>query len=174
LSVFTPGAVHAQPAAADAAESPLAAEPTTPEELFRAVLLTLKLDRPVVARRYLDSFLAASPDDDLLLKLRDEYGTATFMQLARREELQPASEDLMGRIRTAALSRISDPASLMFSSTSSAVRRAIDSPLCGSFNTCATGPCRTFCGGSLRLRIRFQRRSRRPPWWRSATMLSVP
>ena len=84
LLVSPPGLVVAQdeqPAAIGAA-SPLPAEPKTPEQLFDAVLLTLKLNRPDVARRYLEAFVAAQPGDDYLLELRNRYGTATFMQLA--------------------------------------------------------------------------------------------
>jgi hypothetical protein len=97
-----------QPAAG--AASPLPAEPQTPEQLFDAVLLTLQLNRPDVARRYLEAFVAAAPGDDYLLELRNRYGTATFMQLARTKELQPASQELLDRVRQAAQSRMADAA----------------------------------------------------------------
>ena len=74
------------------------------------MLLTLQLNRPDVARRYLEAFVAASPGDDFLLQLRDRYGSATFMQLARTKELQPASQDLLDRVRQAAQSRMADAA----------------------------------------------------------------
>lgn len=96
-----------QPAVVGAA-SPLPAEPKTPEQLFDAVLLTMKLNRPDVARRYLEAFVASAPGDDYLLELRDRYGTATFMHLAKTKELQPASQELLDRVRQAALSRMSD------------------------------------------------------------------
>jgi hypothetical protein len=92
------------------AASPLPAEPKTPEQLFDAVLLTLQLNRPDVARRYLEAFVASAPGDDFLLDLRNKYGTATFMQLARTKELQPASQDLLDRVRQVALARVADPA----------------------------------------------------------------
>jgi hypothetical protein len=92
------------------AASPLPAEPKTPEQLFDAVLLTLQLNRPDVARRYLEAFVAAAPGDDFLLDLRNRYGTATFMQLARTKELQPASQDLLDRVRQAAQARMADAA----------------------------------------------------------------
>lgn len=90
--------------------SPLAVEPKTPDELFKAVLFTLQIGRPEVAKQYLDAFVATSPDDDVLLKLRNEYGTATFMELADNKDLQPTSHDLIARLRQAALNRINDTA----------------------------------------------------------------
>ena len=96
----------AQPEAG--AASPLPAEPKTPEQLFDAVLLTLQLNRPDVARRYLEAFVASSPSDEFLLDLRARYGTVTFLQLARTKELQPTSQDLLDRVRQAATSRMAD------------------------------------------------------------------
>lgn len=93
-----------------AIDSPLAVEPKSPDELFRAVLFALQLERPEVARRYLDAFMESNPDDEFLLKLRNEFGTSVFMQLARVKELQPTSRDLIDRVRQAALARINDAA----------------------------------------------------------------
>jgi len=102
-------ALQAQdPPAAIGDRSPLPAEPKTPQQLFDAVLLTLQLNRPDVARRYLEAFVASAPGDDFLLDLRNRYGTATFMQLARTKELQPASQDLLDRVRQAATARMAD------------------------------------------------------------------
>jgi hypothetical protein len=112
MLISAPALLVAQdpPPPAIGAASPLPVEPKTPEQLFDAVLLTLQLNRPDVARRYLDAFVAAGPSDEFLLQLRNRYGTATFMQLARTKELQPTSQDLMDRIRQAALARINDAA----------------------------------------------------------------
>ncbi len=100
-------AQEAEPSAIGAA-SPLPAEPKTPEQLFDAVLLTLQLNRPDVARRYLEAFVASAPSDDFLLELRARYGTATFLQLSKTKELQPASLDLLDRVRQAAQARMAD------------------------------------------------------------------
>ncbi|MBX3444392.1 MAG: hypothetical protein KF774_18480 [Planctomyces sp.] len=104
-----PAHLPAQEAEPSGPASPLAVEPSSPTELFRAVLFTLRLDRADVARRYLDAFLADNPDDDLLLQLRNDYGTGTFLELARVEALRPSSDDLLDRVRAAALARIADP-----------------------------------------------------------------
>ncbi len=101
-------ATYGQEAAAIGAASPLPAEPKTPEQLFDAVLLTLQLNRPDVARRYLEAFVASEPGDDFLLDLRARYGTATFLQLSKTQELQPASLDLLDRVRQAATARMTD------------------------------------------------------------------
>lgn len=90
-------------------DSPLAVQPKTPDELFRAALFTLQLDRPDVAKKYLEALMAGNPDDELLLKLRDTHGTAMFMELARSKDLQPVATELLDRIRNIALARISDP-----------------------------------------------------------------
>jgi hypothetical protein len=90
--------------------SPLAVEPKTPEDLLKATLFTLQLDRPEVAREYLDAFLAGNPDDDLLLQLRDQFGTGAFLELSNVKALQPSSQTLLEMIRQAALKRIADPA----------------------------------------------------------------
>lgn len=112
LLISAPASLSAQDAAPapPGAASPLPVEPQTPEQLFDAVLLTMQLNRPDVARRYLDAFAAAGPSDEFLLQLRNQYGTATFMQLARTKELQPTSLDLMERVKAAALARINDAA----------------------------------------------------------------
>jgi HEAT repeat protein len=99
----------AAPAAAPAEESPLLFEPKTPEEQFRATLLMLRLARPKVARLYLEQFMAGNPDDEFLLKLRDQYGPAAFMRLYNAEELRPLSAELLDQVSQAFRTRGADP-----------------------------------------------------------------
>ncbi|WP_010586991.1 PleD family two-component system response regulator [Schlesneria paludicola] len=89
--------------------SPLLKEPKTPEEMFAATLLTVDLIRPDLAVKYFDQFEAAEPDDELLLKLRDQYGTGDFLKLARTKELQPRSAALLERLNAAARKQAEDP-----------------------------------------------------------------
>ncbi|HUG90060.1 MAG TPA: HEAT repeat domain-containing protein [Planctomycetaceae bacterium] len=96
-------------AAAPVDESPLLVEPKTPEEQFRATLLMLRLARPNVARLYLEQFMAGNPDDDLVLKLRDEYGPATFIRLHNAKELRPLSTRLLDQVNEAFRRRGADP-----------------------------------------------------------------
>jgi CheY-like chemotaxis protein len=111
---ISPRSSTAQEAAAtapdEAVESPLPQEPETPAQLFDAILLTLRLDRPEIALRYLDTLLKLEPDDATLLAIREKHGTGTFLELSRIEALQPQAEELLQRVTGAALRRINDSA----------------------------------------------------------------
>ena len=63
--------------------SPLLVEPKTPAEYFASTLLMVDLARMDLARKYLDQFDSGSPDDELMLKIRDKHGTSEFVKLAR-------------------------------------------------------------------------------------------
>ena len=105
------GPVFAQPPAKKPIidRSPLLKEPTTPEEMFAAALLTFDLARPDLAAQYLDQFDATSPDDAMLIQLRDKHGTAEFLKLAASPDLQPRSTKLMERLNAAARKQAEDP-----------------------------------------------------------------
>jgi len=101
-----------QDVAADAApgsDSPLLVEPKTPAEIFEAAVLTDKLARPDLAKRYLERLLEAQPADDVLLDLRDRHGPAIFLKLAGNEALRPASTTLLDRVNDAFRKRAADP-----------------------------------------------------------------
>ncbi|MCA9023601.1 MAG: HEAT repeat domain-containing protein [Planctomycetaceae bacterium] len=93
-------------------ESPsiLAKEPQTADEYFDAVLLMVRVARPDLANRYLTTLLEQEPDDETLLRLRDEHGTATFLRLANDEDLRPLSQELLSRLQAAAGNQLNDPA----------------------------------------------------------------
>ncbi len=65
----------------------------------------MKLARPEAAKKYLEGLLALDPDDATLIGFRTEHGTATFLQLARTEALNPAATDLLERLNAAATRR---------------------------------------------------------------------
>ncbi len=90
--------------------SPLLTEPTTPEELFSSVLLLVELGRFELAAKYLAQFEQGEPADELLLKLRDQHGTGSFVRLSRIPELQPAGKAVMDRVNKAAQGQVNDPA----------------------------------------------------------------
>jgi hypothetical protein len=96
-------------APAEAEESPLLREPTTPPERFRAVLLMLRLGRPKLARMYLQQLMDSQPDDATLLALRDEHGPAVFLRLATEPDLQPLATDLLNGVNRAFRAQASDP-----------------------------------------------------------------
>lgn len=79
-------------------ESPLLEEPQSAKDVLEAVDLTYRLARYKLARQYLDQFLALNVDDDTMLQLVDQYGSAFFHRLANQPELQPASGSLLSRV----------------------------------------------------------------------------
>jgi len=116
LAVGRQSASYAQPAAPPAGiedaiepESPLLVEPKTPEEIFNAVDLMVRLARPKLARRYLEQFMKAKPNVAILLTLRDEHGPAIFLKLANIKELRPLSTQLLKRVNEAFRRQGADP-----------------------------------------------------------------
>ncbi len=97
-------------AAIEATEaSPLITEPTTPAEHMKAVIFTMKIARPEAAKKYIEALLALDPDDATLIGFRTEYGTGTFLQLARFPELNPPATVLLERLNAASTRQASDP-----------------------------------------------------------------
>ncbi|MEZ6068506.1 MAG: hypothetical protein R3B90_22975 [Planctomycetaceae bacterium] len=88
----------------------LAREPETPVEMFDAAALSLRLSRPALARQYLQALIESKPDDATLLQLREQHGTALFLQMSRLEPLQPEGAELLELMNNAAQSQLSDPA----------------------------------------------------------------
>lgn len=111
VAVIAAGHVSAQPPEKKpVVQSPLLSEPKTPEGMFAATLLMVELARLDLASAYLQQFLASAPDDELLIKLRDKYGTADFLKLAQIKELQPGSTVLLDQLNAAAKKQAEDPA----------------------------------------------------------------
>ena len=108
--------VQAQPPAVPAKSapvaepSPLLTEPKTPAELFAATLLMVDLARLDLAVKYLDQFRASTPDDELLVQLRNKHGTAEFVKLARIRELESVAPALLEQLNKASRKQSEDPA----------------------------------------------------------------
>jgi len=105
------GSLSAQPPAKKSVieRSPLLKEPTTPEEMFAATVLMFDLARLDLAAQYLEQFDATSPDETMLIKLRDKHGTAEFLKLASSPILQPRSAKLLERLNDAARKQAENP-----------------------------------------------------------------
>lgn len=97
--------VTADPAAPSMSDSPLFVAPVTAEEKFRAAVLMSKLARVELANGYLQQLLAMNPDADTLLKLRQQQGTAIFLQLTRVPGLEATATELLNRINAAVVTR---------------------------------------------------------------------
>lgn len=91
-------------------KSPLVREPTTPDQMYEAVELMLDVNRPRLARMYLDKLLEATPDDDTLNRLRSEYGTSSLLRMSRTPELKDAAAKLIEMSNAAATRMLRDPA----------------------------------------------------------------
>jgi hypothetical protein len=94
--------------AVEVEESPLLSEPKTPAEIFDAAVLTDRLYRPGLTKRYLEKLLQTNPSDDVLLELRDKYGPGIFLHLARDPALEPVAGQLLDRVSTVLQKREAD------------------------------------------------------------------
>jgi hypothetical protein len=90
--------------------APLLKEPTTPEEMFSATVLMVDLIRNDLALQYLEQFVAAEPDDETIIRLRNKYGVAEFLKLALTKDLQPLSTRLLERLTAVSKKQAEDPA----------------------------------------------------------------
>lgn len=114
----SPAWVSAQKAAApaddeivpEAPASPLAVNPSSPEDLLEAALLMAELARNDLAKLYLDKLDSQELDDATLLALRDRFGAASLLRLARVKTLRTVATRLLDRSNAAAATRASDPA----------------------------------------------------------------
>lgn len=105
-----PGIAAQAPATQPPAEvSPLLDEPKSPSALFDAVVLMVDLERPGLARRYLETLMKQTLDDTTLLQIRDKHGPAIFLELAGDKRLQPESEVLLEQINAAFRRFAADP-----------------------------------------------------------------
>ena len=113
-------AESAEPAAAEAAESPaampvdpkrspLAADPKTSDELFEATVLMVDVARVDLAKLYLNKLMEEPLDDETLLALRDKYGAAPFLKLTNVPELKAAAVKLLDMSNVAAAKQANDP-----------------------------------------------------------------
>ncbi|MCA8997239.1 MAG: HEAT repeat domain-containing protein [Planctomycetaceae bacterium] len=101
--------LYGQNAAPVPVDSPLSTQPETADGHFEAALLMLRLARPELAKFHLEKMLEAAPEDALLLQLRDEHGSGTFLELAGRDDLNPPAAELLNLLNDAVRKRISSP-----------------------------------------------------------------
>lgn len=92
------------------ADDLLLSKPETPEQLMQAVVQLTDLGQAASAKGYLDQLLKANPNDELILKLRDQYGPAAFLRLANNKALQPQSVTLLNKMEKAFRAYATDPA----------------------------------------------------------------
>jgi CheY-like chemotaxis protein len=87
-------------------------KPKTPRELLQAAVSLTALDRPDLAKPYLDQLLTAKPDAAALADLARHFGSATFMQIAGDKSLSPQGQRVAEQVLAAAASERHSPARL--------------------------------------------------------------
>jgi hypothetical protein len=105
-----PAADLAAPLPVDPSRSPLVGDPKSADELFEATLMMVDIARLDLAEIYLSKLLSETLDDELLLALREKYGAAGFLKLARVERLNPGATKLLDLSNAAAVKQANDPA----------------------------------------------------------------
>ena len=85
-------------------------EPTTPAELLWAVETLLNLERPELAKQYLEQLQASQASDEELVAAQRRFRTPLLLRIARDARLQPAGRAVVQRLVEAAQSAQEDVA----------------------------------------------------------------
>ncbi|MBI2478006.1 MAG: hypothetical protein HYV60_04975 [Planctomycetia bacterium] len=86
--------------------------PTTPDQLGRAIRNVVNLGRPDEAKKYIAQLLGGSPDEGTLVDLHRELGSAIFMRMSRDSRFAPEGPTLAKVVLDAAYAASRDPAHL--------------------------------------------------------------
>jgi len=92
-----------------AVEAILETKPSTPSELVRAGKALAGFHRPDLARQQFKRVLDAKLDPKALAALCDEFGPATFSEIASRKELAPEGKQMAEAILSAKTQQLQDP-----------------------------------------------------------------
>lgn len=92
-----------------AVEAILETKPSTPSELVRAGKALAGFRRPDLARQHFKRVLDAGLDPKALAALCDEFGPATFSEIASRQDLAPEGKQLADAILAAKTRQLQDP-----------------------------------------------------------------
>ena len=86
-----------------------ASDPATPEQLFDAIQMLIRLDRSDVAKEYLQQLSGLPLDKPSLARLHEQFGTADMIRLSSTTDLAPEGGDLAAKILQAAKELAHDP-----------------------------------------------------------------
>jgi len=92
-----------------AVEAILETKPSTPSELVRAGKALAGFRRPDLAREHFKRVLDAALDAKALAALCDEFGPATFAEIASRRDLAPEGKQMAEAILSAKTQQLRDP-----------------------------------------------------------------
>jgi len=87
-------------------------DPTTPDELIFAIKTLSEMDRFVETKFYIKKLIDSRPNQNVLVDLHREVGSAFFYRLTRDEVLKPEGEQLGKAVLKAAFEASRDPARL--------------------------------------------------------------
>ncbi len=85
------------------------ANPSTPEELLRAVSLLIPLERMDLAQDYLQRLADLNLDDEAKAQLHAQFGSGLLIRLARQKELAPLGSEFALSVLGAARRQATDP-----------------------------------------------------------------
>lgn len=110
------GGGAAQPAEAEESDPVIrairASDPTTPEELARAIRNVMNLGRVGETKKYARRLIDAAPEQGDLVKLHRKFGGAMFLRLFRDKRYAPEGMELGTMVLDAATQAARDPALL--------------------------------------------------------------
>lgn len=87
----------------------LETKPSTPTECIRAAKILSDLKRPDLAKQFLQKVIESNLDAPALAKLAEQLGSATFVQLSARADLQPQSRQLADAVLAAHTAQLQNP-----------------------------------------------------------------
>jgi CheY-like chemotaxis protein len=124
----SPAAPVTSPEVQETVRALLETNPSTPDELVRAVDILLNLGHPQDAQPLVKRLLDMQPDQATLAGLGRKFGTATFLKISLQPELRPEGLQLADAVRLAVEKESRDPQRLAqlvgdLTDPSAAVRR---------------------------------------------------
>ena len=84
-------------------------DPATPEQLFDAIQMLIRLDRTDLAKEYLQQLSGLPLDKPSLARLHEQFGTAEMIRLSSTTDLAPEGGNLAAKILQAAKDLAQDP-----------------------------------------------------------------
>ncbi|NLX54663.1 MAG: HEAT repeat domain-containing protein [Planctomycetaceae bacterium] len=88
--------------------SVLEVKPTTPVHWLQDIRTLIQLNRPALAKQYLEQFAASLPAASELVELHTRFGSAFFLELSTQEALQPAGKEVADAVLQATDARRRD------------------------------------------------------------------
>lgn len=92
-----------------AVQALLETRPSTPSEWFQTARTLASLQKPALAKRFLQRILAAKLDRRELAALGEQFGSGALLDMASREELLPEGKQVADAVTDALVAQVRDP-----------------------------------------------------------------